>query len=272
MFYQIPTRTDVSVALFLGSGTARLSRRRRVADRTTRDLDCTEVASSTTADRRLAESDHPVQLATGGRVDRRQEADPRRYGTLGLPEDPVASETWRDPFVLRDPGGDGCLLDHGARQGSAAGRRGHRARAQRRHGDLGFRGPPIGAPAGFGQLEVIQVRQLDGRPTLVFTCHPDEQTPDRRLTSGSDRTWSVPGESTTGPWDIARAAPFTAEPDLFAAPLVQDRDGQWFLLGFVNLEPKGLETPSTSSIRFRWIGAAAPWPPRPASGRSARRR
>ena len=87
---------------------------------------------------------------------------------------------------------------------------------------------------------MIQVRQLDGRPTLVFTCHPDEQTPERRLTSGSYCTWSVPGESTTGPWDIARAAPFTAEPDLFAAPLVQDRDGQWFLLGFVNLEPKGL--------------------------------
>ena len=81
---------------------------------------------------------------------------------------------------------------------------------------------------------------MDGRPTLVFTCHPDEQTPERRLTSGSYCTWSVPGESTTGPWDIARAAPFTAEPDLFAAPLVQGRDGHWFLLGFVNLEPKGL--------------------------------
>lgn len=54
------------------------------------------------------------------------EADPRWYGTLGLPEDPVASETWRDPFVLRDPGGDGWHMlitargkDHGWTTGSS---------------------------------------------------------------------------------------------------------------------------------------------------------
>ncbi len=188
----------------------------------------------------LAESD---DLFSWRRVGDRPllEADPRWYGTLGLPEDPVASETWRDPFVLRDPGGDGWHMlitargkDHPRLDDGVIG---HARSVDMVTWDLG---PPISTPAGFGQLEVIQVRQMDGRPTLVFTCHPDEQTPERRLTSGSYCTWSVPGESTTGPWDIARAAPFTAEPDLFAAPLVQGRDGQWYLLGFVNLEPKGL--------------------------------
>ena len=39
-----------------------------------------------------------------------------------------------------------------------------------------------------------------------------------------------------------RAQPFVAEPDLFAAPLVQDRAGRWALVGFVNLEPKGINS------------------------------
>jgi beta-fructofuranosidase len=50
----------------------------------------------------------------------------------------------------------------------------------------------------------------------------------------------VVGDSPTGPWDISRAVPFTAEPALFAAPLVQRRDGTWALVGFRNLEPEGI--------------------------------
>jgi beta-fructofuranosidase len=50
----------------------------------------------------------------------------------------------------------------------------------------------------------------------------------------------VPGESLTGPWQIERAVPFTAEPQLFAAPLVATRDGGWVLLGFTNREQEGV--------------------------------
>ena len=51
----------------------------------------------------------------------------------------------------------------------------------------------------------------------------------------------MPGPGPLGPWDIDAARPFTAEPDLFAAPLVQQRDGSWVLVGFHNLEPQGLD-------------------------------
>ena len=34
--------------------------------------------------------------------------------------------------------------------------------------------------------------------------------------------------------------PFRAEPTLFAAPLVQRRDGSWVLVGFRNQEPQGI--------------------------------
>ena len=85
--------------------------------------------------------------------------------------------------------------------------------------------PPVtGAPSGFGQVEVPQVRVVDGRPVLVFTCHPEEQSDARKAEHGLWCTWSVagePGGSLLGPWDLSRAVPFRAEPTLFAAPLVQ---------------------------------------------------
>ena len=86
-------------------------------------------------------------------------------------------------------------------------------------------GPPLCRPgAGFGQLEVLQSKVIDGRAVLVFTCHPQEMTPRRIGTSGEYCTWSVPSPGVTGPFDISLARPFTADPDLFAAPLVQRRD------------------------------------------------
>jgi beta-fructofuranosidase len=50
----------------------------------------------------------------------------------------------------------------------------------------------------------------------------------------------VLGTSATGPWDVAAARPFVAEPALFAAPLVRQRDGSWALVGFRNTEPEGV--------------------------------
>jgi beta-fructofuranosidase len=169
-------------------------------------------------------------------------ADARWYKTL--PGDLSASETWRDPQVVRDPAGDGWhmlitarSLTHGPNDdGVLAHARSHDLRTW----ELG---PPVCESGfGFGQLEVAQVRHIDGRWVLVFTCHPQEMTQARRRSSGEYCTWSVPasdGLASLGPWDIGRARPFTAEPDLFAASLVQQRDGTWALVGFRNTEPRG---------------------------------
>jgi beta-fructofuranosidase len=186
----------------------------------------------------VAESD---DLYTWHRARRQPliEADPTWYQTFGIEGNP-ASETWRDPFVFRDPGGDGWHMLITARLKSAP-RLDDGVLAHARSPDLENweLGPPLTEPAGFGQLEVPQVRVIDGTPLLVFTCHPEEQTEERKRTSGQYCTWSVSGESMTGPWDIGRAQPFRDEPELFAAPLVQDRDGGWVLLGFRNREPQG---------------------------------
>jgi beta-fructofuranosidase len=169
-------------------------------------------------------------------------ADPRWYRTL--PEDVTASETWRDPHVYTDPEGDGWhmlvtarSLTHGSNDdGVLAHARSHDLRTW----ELG---PPVCESGfGFGQLEVPQVKQVTGRWVLVFTCHPQEMTAERLAATGDYCTWSVPGpEDGSFPrsWDIGLARPFTAEPDLFAAPLVQQRNGDWALVGFRNTEPRG---------------------------------
>jgi beta-fructofuranosidase len=167
------------------------------------------------------------------------EVDPRWYKTLNA--DGQASETWRDPFVFRDPDGDGWHMLITARVEGATrnddGVLAHARSADMRTWEVG---PPVSAPAGFGQIEVPQVRLVDNQPLLVFTCHPDEQSEHRTRACGRFSTWSVVGESLTGPWDISRAVPFADEPALFAAPLVQQRDGEWALVGFRNSEPEGI--------------------------------
>jgi len=100
--------------------------------------------------------------------------------------------------------------------------------------------PPLTEPAGFGQIEVPQIRVVDGRHVLVFTCHPEEQSAEQIERFGPHSTWYVLGDHALGPWDIATARPFEAAPKLFAAPLVQQRDGTWAFVGFLNQEPEGI--------------------------------
>jgi beta-fructofuranosidase len=181
--------------------------------------------------------DEPV-LRVDGRWYKTLHLDPP--GTTG-PDLATVSETWRDPLVLPDPDGDGWHMLLTARA-VGAGRHDDGVVAGARSRDLRTWevGPPRSRPGtGFGQLEVLQSKVVDGRPVLVFTCEPTEMTPQRAAASGGCCTWSVPGPGVTGPWDVSAARPFTAVPDLFAAPLVQQRDGSWVLLGFRNRERSG---------------------------------
>jgi beta-fructofuranosidase len=163
--------------------------------------------------------------------------DPRWYRTL----DGTHSETWRDPFVFADPEGDGWHMLITARHPDAP-RRSDGVLAHARSADLTTweLQPPLTEPAGFGQIEVPQVRIVDGRHVLVFTCHPEEQSAGQIERFGPHSTWSVLGDHALGPWDIDAARPFETAPKLFAAPLVQRRDGTWAFVGFLNQEPEGI--------------------------------
>lgn len=167
-------------------------------------------------------------------------ADARWYRTQ--PGDLQASATWRDPFVFPDPGGDGwrMLLTARAVDG-APGDDGVLGEARSRDLLRWEVGPPVSAAGtGFSQLEVTHVHAIDGRPVLTFSCHPIDQTAERIARVGRHTVWAVvgePGGSLAGPWDVRDAQAFTADPLLYAAPLVQRRDGSWAVLGFRTLDP-----------------------------------
>ncbi len=185
----------------------------------------------------LAESDDLVAFHRVGDAPL-VNADPRWYRTLD--EDATASETWRDPFVLRVPGDPRWHMLLAAR--TAGGRRNadgvlaHAVSSDLRTWEVQA---PLCEPGGFGQLEVPQVHRVDGSWVLLFSCHPQEQTKEQIARFGPHATWTVTADSPLGPWDIGAARPFEAEPSLYAAPLVQRRDGSWALLGFRNTEAQG---------------------------------
>jgi len=167
--------------------------------------------------------------------------DPRLYKTLA--DHPAASDTWRDPFVFKDPDGDGWhMLITAREQGAPRLRDGVLGHARSHDLATWELQPPLTEPAGFGEFEVAQARVIDGRPLLVFTCHPDQQAPEQLARFGRCCAWSAPGASLTGPWDIAAARPFAGEPDLYAAQLVQRRDGSHALLGFLHREAEGIDS------------------------------
>jgi len=165
-----------------------------------------------------------------------------------------SSETWRDPFVFRHGKQWHMLIT--ARDPGAE-RRFDGVLAHARSDDMvNWRlAPPLTEPSVFGQLEVAQVRCLDGQWLLLFTCHPDEQGEPRPYCA-----WYVLGDSPLGPWDIGAAQPFEDEPGLFAAQLVQRRDGSWALLGF--LEPGDFEIVDPISVELtgRTLRRSAPAP------------
>ena len=162
------------------------------------------------------------------------EADPRWYEKLDL--DAWIDEAWRDPYVFADPDGDGwhMLLTARVPDGDPRGRSvvGHATSPDLERWEVR---PPLSTPAGFGQLEVPQAVVVDGQPVLVFSCWPDRMAPDLRERWTGGGVWVVPGESLTGPWDIAAATTF-AHPSLYAARLVEERPGSWALLGFRDTE------------------------------------
>ncbi|MDH6589680.1 beta-fructofuranosidase [Streptomyces sp. SAI-133] len=170
----------------------------------------------------------------------------RRHGTKALVEaDPLwyerldgtapsagtwYEEAWRDPWVLRDPAGAGWHMLITARLGRGpAGGRGVIGHARSDNLVDWEVGPPVTEPAGFGHLEVPQVAVVDGQPLLLF-CTNTSEDPD---TGTEHQVWAVPGRSLTGPWDMT-AAKLVNCPGLYAPRLVQEPDGGWHLIGFVN--------------------------------------
>lgn len=157
-------------------------------------------------------------------------ADPRWYETAELMS--WREEAWRDPWVFRDPDGDGwhMLITARVRYGPRL-TRGVIGHARSADLDRWVVHPPLTEPSGFGQMEVPQVSYLDGKPVLTFCCLGEDLCEDRRRVTPTVGMWSAPAASPLGPFDIDAAAPL-GDASLYAAHLVDLGAGNAGLLGF----------------------------------------
>lgn len=162
------------------------------------------------------------------------EADPRWYETLDTTI--WHDQAWRDPWVFPFAGEDRWGMLVTARSATGPGReRGVVGFAT--SGDLSHWNvqPPLSEPGqGFGQLEVLQHAVVDGVPLVVFCCGWRELGASRLEAHGKiDATYSLVCQEGLAHLDFRNAQPISGI-SVYAGRLVQDREGRWFLLGFVS--------------------------------------
>ena len=92
--------------------------------------------------------------------------------------------------------------------------------------------PPITATdSGFGQMEVVQVVEIDGQHVMLWCCGPRELSHEMREKFPLGGMFSVTGASPLGPFSPLDAVWFPHE-NLYAARAVK-HGNQWYLIGFI---------------------------------------
>ena len=154
-------------------------------------------------------------------------ADPKFYETQ---ENGDPDTNWRDPWVFFD-GRDNKwhMLNTADIKGGGIKTRGTVAHAISSDLKSWEVLPPLHGEAGFGQVEVIQVEEINGKFVLIFCVanhHLSERKPGFKT-----GTYSVPADSLTGPFHFDQTEIIDAD-GIYAARVIRDRNGQWVLLGF----------------------------------------
>lgn len=162
-------------------------------------------------------------------------ADARWYETIETPDAPA--EHCRDPWVFRFSNDSRWhMLFTGRSKEGAFRQRGVVGHATSNNLGNWELQPPLSTPnQGFHELEVLQFANVDGVDLLIFSCYWTNIS-DERLEVANNRglTYSVVVDSELANIDISSAKPFTSHA-LYASRLVQDRQGNWFLVGFVDM-------------------------------------
>jgi beta-fructofuranosidase len=165
-------------------------------------------------------------------------ADARWYE--GVEENPKRELAWRDPWVVRDPAGRGFHALITARAAS---------------GPLDERGvighafsddlvswtvtAPSSEPGEFTQIEVPQVAVVNGSSVLVFSARAEDFSERRRRTRDPvTATYLCRTPGLLGPFEPGSAQPLPAA-SIYSGRLVQQHDGSWVMLGFVDSDAAG---------------------------------
>jgi len=173
-------------------------------------------------------------------------ADPRWYETLA--DGTWREEAWRDPWVEPDPAGDGWRMLITARSrtgapGAGADPLDRGVVGQAVSPDLvtWTAAAPLSAPgAGFAQLEVLQIAEVDGRRVLLFSCAASDLAGARAGEEGG--IFALPladGEPFgSAPLDIARAH-LVHGAGLYAGRIATTPAGEAVLMGFEDQDGDG---------------------------------
>ncbi len=157
------------------------------------------------------------------------EADPEFYEKLDY--DLWHDEAWRDPWVFRHEGTWHMIVTARGLEGSKHGRgvAGHAVSEDLKSWKVL---PPLTqCESGFGQMEVIQISEIEGIPTMLWCCGPNELSPEMREKYPSGGMFSTTGPSMLGPFNPNEAVWFPHE-TLYAARAVK-HEGRWFMIGFI---------------------------------------
>ena len=155
-------------------------------------------------------------------------------------------EAWRDPWVFRDPAGDGwhMLITARGAGGSTTGG-GVVGHAWSPDLDTWTVQPPLTDPApAFPHLEVLQLAELDGTPVLLFCATRSD---------GADGVWAVPAAAVPTGIRIDDARLILPAP-AYAGRIVTDRAGIPVLLAFTRDEtgaPVGITDPVAADPLWR---------------------
>ena len=150
-------------------------------------------------------------------------------------------EAFRDPWVVSDPDGDGwhMLITARANHGVPDDRGvvGHAWSPDLEHWELR---EPLSSPGqGFGQLEVVQLVEIDGRLVLAFNCLAGDTSSARKATGTTGGVWLATAESPLGPYGIADAQQLTDD-RLYVGKFIEDREtAEMKFLAFVNTDDDG---------------------------------
>ena len=157
------------------------------------------------------------------------EADPELYEKLDY--DLWHDEAWRDPWVFKHDDLWHMIVTARGLTGDKYGRgvAGHATSKDLQSWQV--HEPLTKTESGFGQMEVIQIQEIDGVPTMLWCCGPRELTEEMRAKFPHGGMFSTTGPSLLGPFDPNNAVWFPHE-TLYAARAVKHQDN-WYLLGFI---------------------------------------
>lgn len=140
-------------------------------------------------------------------------------------------QAWRDPWVFKHEDEWHMFVTARAKTGDRLGRGVVGHAVSKNLTEWTVLPPLTKTDSGFGQMEVVQVEEIDGTHVMLWCCGPRELSDEMREKYPLGGMFSVTGPSPLGPFDPSAAVWFPHE-TLYAARAVEHA-GRWYLIGFI---------------------------------------